>query len=220
MTNSNYSLPSLGYDFDALEPAYSAELLELHYKKHHKAYVEGANKTCELLAEAREEKEFDKLNQLQTDLAFNVSGHVLHSMFWRNMSPDGGGKPSDLLSLKIADSFGSHDALREQFLAAATSIQGSGWAAMSWEPLSETLIVQQIHDHQNNVISGALPILLLDMWEHAYYLQYQNEKKRWAKAYWDLINWADVGEKLWRIQDADVAADASGEKPGKRRSWA
>jgi Fe-Mn family superoxide dismutase len=219
MTNSEYRLPALDYGFDELEPAYSAELLELHYSKHHQAYVDGANETFAALAEAREKREFDKLKQLQKDLAFNVSGHALHSIFWRNMSPAGGDRLSDQLSLQIAGSFGDRDALREQFLAAATSIQGSGWAAMSWEPLRGSLVVQQIYDHQDNAASGTLPILLLDMWEHAYYLQYRNEKKRWAKAYWEMINWTDVEARLLRAQSTDAGVDLAGNS-GQRRLWA
>ena len=219
MTKSKtYTLPELGFEFDDLEPAYSAELLELHYGKHHQGYVKGANETLQALAEARANTDFDKLKQLQKDLAFNVSGHVMHSIFWRNMTPGGNDSLPDSLSLKIGECFGGKHALREQFLAAGTSIQGSGWAAMSWEPYSRSLIVEQVHDHQDNSGSGTLPVLVMDMWEHAYYLQYRNEKKRWANAFWDLINWQDVDARLWRIQNADIIVDAFSEKQESRKS--
>ena len=204
-----YQLPELGYEFDALEPAYSAELLELHYTKHHQAYVEGANSTREALSHARENLQFDKLNQLQKSLAFNVSGHILHSIFWRNMSPGYDGAFPDDLDAEICKSFGDLDALRGQFMSAGTGIQGSGWAALNWEPVSRSLVVEQVHDHQGNIGNGTMPLLVMDMWEHAYYLQYRNEKKRWAKAFWDLINWQDVSARLAGVRGAELRTRAA-----------
>lgn len=203
-----YHLPELGYDLDTLEPAYSAELLELHHSKHHKAYVDGANQTRSDLAEARKAGDFDKLNQLQKNLAFNVSGHVLHSIFWKNMTP-GGKDVSEIedLNQEIERVFGDVDALRGQFLAAGTGIQGSGWAALSWDPISGSLMVEQVHDHQGNIGNGTLPLLVMDMWEHAFYLQYRNEKKRWAKAFWGLINWQDVAARLDAVRGIDLLTD-------------
>lgn len=206
----HYELPELGYKLDALEPAYSSELLELHYTKHHQAYVDGANQTRTDLSEARENQDFGKLNQLQKNLAFNVSGHILHSIFWRNMAPGEGGTIPDKLNGEIQKTFGSLDALRSQFLAAGTSIQGSGWAALTWEPISRSLMVEQVHDHQGNIGNGTLPLLVMDMWEHAFYLQYRNEKKRWAKAFWDLINWHDVEARLLGVQDIELHTKPQG----------
>lgn len=199
-----YELPELGYELDALEPAYSAELLELHYTKHHQGYVDGANDTRSALKDARESEDFDKLNQLQKNLAFNVSGHILHSIFWRNMSPDHDGNVPESLGEEIKRAFGSLDAMRSQFLSAGTSIQGSGWAALSWEPVSGSLMIEQVYDHQGNIGNGTAPILVMDMWEHAFYLQYRNEKKRWAKAYWDLINWHDAEDRLAGVRGVDL----------------
>lgn len=196
MAEKIYQLPELGYKYDDLEPAYSADLLEVHYSKHHQAYVNGANQTLSDLAAARANSDFGTLKQLQKDLAFNVSGHVMHSLFWRNMSPSDGNGPDAAFNETINQSFGGFDALREQFQAAGGSIQGSGWAALSWEPISQSLLVEQIYDHQDNSSCGAQPILVMDMWEHAFYLQYRNEKARWIKAFWDLINWQDVGQRL------------------------
>lgn len=204
-----YHLPELGYDLDALEPAYSAELLELHHGKHHKAYVDGANQTRIDLSEARKEGDFDKLNQLQKNLAFNVSGHVLHSIFWRNMAPGGEDVSQfDGLDQEITRAFGDRDALRGQFLAAGTGIQGSGWSALSWDPISGSLMVEQVYDHQGNIGNGTLPLLVMDMWEHAFYLQYRNEKNRWAKAFWDLINWQDVAARLDAVRGLDLRTGA------------
>jgi len=203
-----YELPALGYAFDALEPAYSAELLELHYSKHHQAYVDGANETRKKLANARENADFEKLNQLQKNLAFNVSGHVLHSIFWRNLSPAKDSSPSDVLEREVRRAFGSLDALRGQFLSAGTSIQGSGWAALNWEPVSGSLMVEQVYDHQGNIGNGTLPLLVMDMWEHAFYLQYRNEKKRWAETFWKLINWRDVSGRLEGVRGVDLSTGA------------
>jgi len=199
-----YTLPELDYAVDALEPIYSGTILELHHGKHHAAYVSGANKALENLAEARKNSDYGALNQLQKDLAFNLSGHLLHSMFWQNMSPAGGGDPAGKLSAAIDAAFGGIDALREQFGHAATSIQGSGWAALCFEPMSQSLIVEQIYDHQGNLGNGAVPLLVLDMWEHAYYLQYHNEKHRWVDKFWDIVDWSDVASRFDSVEPLDL----------------
>ena len=203
-----YSLPDLGYAIDALEPVYSAEMLELHHDKHHASYVDGANKTLSRLAEARSAGDYGALNQLQKDFAFHFSGHVLHSLFWKNMNPEGGGDPDGTLAQQLRASFGDIDAAREQFTQAATSIQGSGWAALSFEPMTQSLIVEQIHDHQGNHGNGSVPLLVLDMWEHAYYLQYRNEKKKWAARYWDVVYWPDVASRLESVQRMNLGLAA------------
>jgi superoxide dismutase, Fe-Mn family len=195
-----YELPELPYDYSALEPHYSAEVLELHHDKHHKAYVDGANTTFEKLGEARESGGFDTINQLEKNMAFHLSGHVLHSLLWANMSPDGGGEPEGELAAAVKESFGSYDALRSQMREAANNVQGSGWAALSWEPLGRRLIVEQVYDHQGNVGQGGPPLLALDMWEHAYYLQYKNVKKDWVEAFWNIVNWPDVANRFERVR--------------------
>jgi Fe-Mn family superoxide dismutase len=195
-----YSLPELPYDYSALEPHYSAQVLELHHDKHHKAYVDGANATIEKLEKARSDDDFGAINQLQKNLAFHLSGHVLHSMFWENLSPDGGGTPAGELEAAIEQSFGSFDGFRNQLTEAALNVQGSGWGALTWEPLGQRLIVEQVYDHQSNVGQGAPPLLVLDMWEHAYYLQYKNVKADWVKAYWEIVNWPDVSARFDRAR--------------------
>ena len=135
--DKQYTLPDLPYDYTALEPHYSARLLELHHGKHHAAYVAGANATLEKLAEAREKGDFAAINQLQKNLAFHLSGHVLHSLFWRNMSPHGGGEPNGELAAAIKESFGSVANLKGQLTEAALNVQGSGWGALAWEPLGQ-----------------------------------------------------------------------------------
>jgi Fe-Mn family superoxide dismutase len=191
-----YTLPDLPYDYSALEPHYSAQLLEFHHDKHHATYVKGANSALEKLGEARETGSFDTINQLQKNLAFNLSGHVLHSLFWQNMSPDAGGKPEGDLATVIDASFGSFEGFRSQLTEAALNVQGSGWGALTWEPLGQQLIVEQVYDHQSNVGQGAPPLLVLDMWEHAYYLQYKNVKADWVEAFWNIVNWPDVATRF------------------------
>src|SRR5882724_11516472 len=180
--DNRYTLPDLPYDYAALEPHYSARLLELHHDKHHAAYVAGANTTLEKLAEAREKCDFAAINQLQKNLAFHLSGHVLHSLFWRNMSPHGGGEPD----------------------GAALNVQGSGWGTLAWEPLAKRLVTEQVYDHQGNIGNGTVPLLVLDMWEHAYYLQYENVKGDWVKAFWKIVNWEDVGQRLQKVRTLDL----------------
>jgi Fe-Mn family superoxide dismutase len=193
---SEYTLPDLPYDYAALEPHYSAEILELHHDKHHATYVKGSNTALEKLGEARERGSFDTINQLQKNLAFNLSGHVLHSLFWQNMSPEGGDKPDGELAAAIDESFGSFEGFRSQLSEAALNVQGSGWGALTWEPVAQLLIVEQVYDHQSNVGQGAPPLLVLDMWEHAYYLQYRNVKADWVDAFWNIVNWPDVAARF------------------------
>jgi Fe-Mn family superoxide dismutase len=191
-----YTLPDLPYDYAALEPHYSAEILELHHDKHHAAYVKGANDALERLGEARSSDDFGTINQLQKNLAFNLSGHVLHSLFWQNLTPDGAEQPDGELGAAIDESFDSFEGFRKQLSQAALNVQGSGWGALTWEPLGQRLIVEQVYDHQSNVGQGAPPLLVLDMWEHAYYLQYHNVKADWVDAFWNIVNWPDVAARF------------------------
>jgi len=200
-----YSLPELPYDYAALEPHYSARLLELHHDKHHAAYVAGANATLDKLAEAREKGDFAAINQLQKNLAFHLSGHVLHSLFWLNMSKHGGGEPDGELADAIKESFGSFAGMKSQLTEAGSNVQGSGWGALAWEPLRKFLVVEQVYDHQGNIGNGTVPLLVLDMWEHAYYLQYLNVKGDWVKAFWKVVNWEDVAGRLRAVQCLDLA---------------
>ncbi len=201
---ATYTLPDLPYDVSALEPHYSAQTLELHHDKHHAAYVKGANTALEKLDHARESEDYGSINQLQKNLAFHLSGHVLHSMFWENLSPDGGGKPEDDLAAAIDDGFGTFNGFREQMTQAALNVQGSGWGALTWEPLGKRLIVEQVYDHQSNVGQGAPPLLVLDMWEHAYYLQFQNVKADWVEAFWQIVNWPDVAARFERARTLEL----------------
>ncbi|MGI8696712.1 MAG: superoxide dismutase [Mycobacteriales bacterium] len=193
---ATYTLPDLPYDYSALEPHISAKIMELHHDKHHQTYVSGANTALEKLAEARANGALDTVNMLQKNLAFNLAGHVNHSVFWPNMSADGGGQPDGELADAVTESFGSFEAFQAHFNAAAVGIQGSGWSILAWDPIGQQLIVEQLFDHQANLAVGTQPLLMLDMWEHAFYLQYQNVKADYVKAWWNVINWTDVAGRL------------------------
>ena len=208
-SRTEYTLPDLPYDYGALEPHLSARILELHHGKHHAAYVAGANKVQQQLAEARASNDFDAINQQQKNLAFHLSGHVLHSLFWKNMSPDGGGAPDGDLGAAITDYFGDFDAFKAQLTAAAENVQGSGWGAMSWDPVGQSLIIEQVYDHQGNIGQGGPPLLVLDMWEHAYYLQYENRKAEWVTAFWEVVNWPDVADRFAKARTLDLALAGS-----------
>jgi superoxide dismutase, Fe-Mn family len=193
-----YELPDLPYDYSALEPHYSARQVELHHDKHHAAYVKGANDTLDQFDQFRSDGASNQqvLRGLERALAFNVSGHLLHSVFWPTMSPNGGGKPEGELAAAIDDAFGSFDNLKSQLTLATTTLFGSGWGALVWEPLAGRLMVEQVYDHQSNMSPSNLPILVIDGWEHAFYLQYENKKDEWLKAFWNIVNWERVAARL------------------------
>ncbi|MFJ9553054.1 superoxide dismutase [Nocardiopsis sp. NPDC101807] len=191
-----YTLPELPYDYAALEPWISGQIMELHHDKHHAAYVTGANTALEKLAEVRESGDYATVNLHEKNLAFHLGGHVNHSIFWKNLSAEGGDKPEGELGAAIADQFGSFDAFRAHFGAAASGLQGSGWAILAWDTLGQRLIVEQLYDQQANSPVTTQPLLMLDMWEHAFYLQYKNVKAEYVKAFWNVVNWADVQERF------------------------
>ena len=189
---TKYTLPDLDYDFAALEPHISGRIMQLHHGKHHAAYVTGANATLDLMAEAREKNDLTWINKLQKDLAFNLGGHVNHSIFWKNLSAAGGDKPTGELAAAIDEFFGSYDGFRAHFTANAMGIQGSGWSILAWDVLGQRLIIEQLYDQQGNIVAASVPLLMLDMWEHAFYLDYQNVKADYVAAFWNIVNWQDV----------------------------
>jgi Fe-Mn family superoxide dismutase len=189
---TTYTLPDLPYDYSALAPSIAGEIMELHHDKHHATYVKGLNDTLDKLAEARDKGDFGSIVGLEKTLAFNLGGHVNHSIFWKNLSPDGGDKPDGELGAAIDESFGSFDSFQANFTASATTIQGSGWAILGWDALGGQLLIHQLYDQQGNLPAGQIPIAMLDMWEHAFYLQYKNVKPDYVKAWWNVVNWADA----------------------------
>jgi superoxide dismutase, Fe-Mn family len=191
-----YTLPDLGYDYGELQPHLDARILELHHGKHHAAYVAGANQTLEQLAAARTTGDLSGMVGLSRTLAFNLSGHVLHSLYWTNMHPDGGGEPTGALADALGAAFGSIDRFRSHFTAAATTVQGSGWALLAYDPLGDALVIEQLSDHHENSVIGAVPLLTIDVWEHAYYLQYANARVDYIAAWWNVVAWDDVAARL------------------------
>jgi len=197
---AEYTLPDLPYDYGALEPHISGRIMELHHDKHHATYVAGANTALERLAEARDKGALETVNLYEKNLAFNLAGHLNHAVFWVNLSPDGGDRPVGDLATAVDEHFGSFDAFQKHFAAAAVGIQGSGWAVLAWDSVGQKLIVFQLYDHQGNLPLGVVPIVLLDMWEHAFYLDYVNVKADYVKAWWNIVNWADAAERLSRAR--------------------
>ena len=193
-----YVLPELDYDYSALEPFIAGEIMELHHDKHHAVYVSGANAALEALEEARKAGNAeDKIATISKNLAFNLGGHINHSLFWKNLAPKQDGRPEGELAAAIDEGFGSFEQFQKEFNAAATSIQGSGWAVLAWDMLSQRLVIQQVtNGHQDNHALTLIPLLLLDMWEHAFYLQYKNVKGDYVKAFWNVVNWEEVQKRF------------------------
>jgi Fe-Mn family superoxide dismutase len=204
MPEEIYTLPDLPYDYAALEPHIDGRIMELHHDKHHATYVKGANTALEKLDGLRGQGDFSTLALHERALAFNVSGHVLHSVFWTNLSPNGGGEPSGPLAQEIGTTFGGFAPFQKQMSEAAATIQGSGWALAMWEPMAGRLTVQQVHDHQGEHGQGSVPLLAIDAWEHAYYLQYQNEKAKFFEAIWNVVNWDDVSRRFEAARRAET----------------
>jgi Fe-Mn family superoxide dismutase len=193
---TNYTLPDLSYDYGSLEPHISGKIMELHHSKHHAAYVAGINTALAALEEARSKNDFGNINKLQKDLAFHLGGHINHSIFWKNLTPDSEGRPEGELAAAIAEFFGSFEAFQAHFNATALGIQGSGWAFLAWDSLGERLIIEQLYDQQGNLAAATVPILMLDMWEHAFYLDYLNVKGDYVKAFWNIVSWTDASARF------------------------
>lgn len=169
--------------------------MTLHHDIHHAGYVKGLNAALEKLAAARTAGDFSGVKALSKDLAFHGSGHLLHCIFWNNLSPEGG-EPSAGLQGAIARDFGSFEGFQKHFSAAANSVEGSGWGILAFEPLSRRLLVMQAEKHQNLTAWGVVPLLVLDVWEHAYYVKYRNKRGAYVDAFWKIVNWADVSGRF------------------------
>ena len=193
---ATYTLPELPYDYAALEPHISGKIMQLHHDKHHQAYVTGANTALEQLAEARDSGNLGAVNKLEKDLAFNVGGHVNHTIFWNNLTPNGAGRPDGELAAAIDEYFGDFEKFQAHFTATAMGVQGSGWAVLAWDSLGQRANIVQLFDQQGNLPAGTIPLLMLDVWEHAYYLDYLNVRADYVKAFWNIANWADVAKRF------------------------
>ncbi|MGQ9591288.1 MAG: superoxide dismutase [Planctomycetota bacterium] len=200
-----HALPPLPYPYEALEPYMDAETVRIHHDLHHKAYVDGLNAAEEKLAGAKASGDFAALKHLARELAFHGSGHFLHSVFWTNLAPagkGGGGEPSGALAEEIRKDFGSFETFQKQLTAAAVGVEGSGWGVLVWQlpPGLPKLEILMVEKHQVNVQVTSVPLLVFDVWEHAYYLKYQNRRAEFVKALWSLVNWKDVAERFERAR--------------------
>lgn len=195
--DGKYTLPPLPYPFEALEPHIDRQTVELHHGKHHQAYVDGLNKALKTLADLRaggQEPNPEQLAGLQRNVSFNAGGHILHSVFWATMAANAGGDPAagSAIAQALAKDFGSVAAFKTYFGKVATGVKGSGWAILAYEPVGDALVVTESGDQDLRLIPGAAPILPLDVWEHAYYLTYQNKRADYVKAWWNVVNWPAV----------------------------
>ncbi|WP_084006433.1 superoxide dismutase [Guptibacillus hwajinpoensis] len=190
-----HTLPPLPYAYNALEPSISERIMTLHHDIHHQSYVDGLNKAEVALQEARQKENFELIKHWERELAFNGAGHFLHTLFWEIMSPDGG-KPQGPVVNEITKSFGSFNQFKKQFTNAANKVEGSGWAILVWSPVSRRLEILQAEKHQNLSQWDVIPLLALDVWEHAYYLQYENDRKQYIDNWWKIVNWPEVNKRF------------------------
>jgi Fe-Mn family superoxide dismutase len=194
-----HELPPLPYAYNALEPHIDEQTMKLHHDLHHKSYVDGLNKAEQMLTDARKSGDFALAKHWERECAFHGSGHFMHCVFWTNMAPagnGGGGEPTGALAERIQADFGSFEAFKKQFTAASAQVEGSGWGVLAYRPMDDKLVVLQSEKHQNLTQWGVVPLLALDVWEHAYYLRYQNKRPAYIEAWWNVVNWNDVADRL------------------------
>lgn len=194
-----FTLPKLPYEYNALAPYISEEQLKLHHSKHHQAYVNGANTAFDKLDKARQENVDIDAKALLKDLSFNVGGHMLHSIFWENIAPagkGGGGAPTGEILDFINKEFGSFDRFKKEFTKAATTVEGSGWAALAMQPCIERPLIMQIEKHSVNTYANFQILMVLDVWEHAYYVDYRNDRAKFVENFWNIVNWDKVNKNL------------------------
>ncbi|MGX9705827.1 superoxide dismutase [Laceyella tengchongensis] len=195
-----HQLPPLPYPYDALEPYIDETTMCIHHQEHHKKYVEDLNKAETQLAHARQTGDFSLIKHWERELAFNGAGHYLHTLFWESMSPRGGGEPSGALKKQIIHDFGSFEAFKKQFSEAAEKVEGGGWAILVWSPRAHRLEILQAEKHQNLSQQDIVPLLPLDVWEHAYYLKYPNKRRQYIDAWWHVVNWPQVYERFCKAR--------------------
>ncbi len=191
-----HKLPPLPYAYNALEPYIDEETMRLHHDKHHKSYVDGLNKAETMMAKARESGDFELIKHWEREAAFHGAGHYLHTIFWNIMSPKGGGKATGAIAQQIDRDFGNFRSFRSHFSAAADKVEGGGWAILVWSPRSHRLEILQAEKHQNLSQWDVVPLLVLDVWEHAYYLKYNNNRRDYIEAWWNVVNWDHVNVRF------------------------
>jgi len=194
----------LPYDYNALEPILDEQTLRLHHDKHHAGYVKGLNRAEMKLNEAREKDDFSQIKFWEREAAFHGSGHILHAIYWQNLSPRGGGEPRGNLAASIKKQFSSFSAFQKQMIAATTSVEGSGWGILAYQSILKQLVILQAEKHQNLTQWGAVPLLVIDVWEHAYYLNYQNKRAEYVTKIFDIINWKDVSARFEKVIQVSI----------------
>ncbi|MBA9027251.1 MULTISPECIES: superoxide dismutase [Bacillaceae] len=187
-----HTLPPLPYPYNALEPVISEEIMKLHHDKHHQTYVDGLNKAERMMQKARETNDFSLIKHWEREAAFHGSGHYLHTLFWENMDPRGGEKPKGSLLKQIDHDFGSFEAFKKHFSEAAKAVEGIGWAILVWAPRAKKLEILQSERHMILTQWDTIPLLVLDVWEHAYYLQYKTDRAAYVDNWWEIVNWPEV----------------------------
>jgi len=197
-----YVLPKLPYGYNQLAPHISEEQLKIHYEKHHQAYVNGANAILQRVDKARKEGSDLDVRSTMKELSFNIGGHLLHSLFWDNLAPTGkgGGKPSGAVGDALQKEFGSFERFRKEFTQAAATVEGSGWAALTFCRQTNRPILMQVEKHNTNVYPMFRILMVLDVFEHAYYLDYKNERAKFIEAFWNIVNWDEVNRRLREVQ--------------------
>jgi Fe-Mn family superoxide dismutase len=201
MKTKFYVLPQLPYSYKDLEPYISETQLTIHHQKHHQAYVNGANAILERLAKARKEGLDLDIKSTLKELSFNIGGHVLHSLFWRNLTPSEKSKrPEGILSDIIEKEFGNFERFKKEFTQAALSVEGSGWAALSFCEQTKRPIIMQIEKHNTNVYPTFKILLILDVFEHAYYIDYKNDRAKFIEAFWNIVDWDEVSKRFEELK--------------------
>lgn len=197
MENKIYSLPELPYAYNALSPAISEEQLKLHHQKHHQAYINSANSLLEKIRAARTANSDFDIKSAAKEFSFNLSGHILHMMFWKNLRPrQENNSPTGEIAKMIEENFGDIDRFKKEFSQTALFCEGSGWAALALDPLDKQLFILQIEKHNLNLIPQLKLLLVIDVWEHAYYLDYKNSRLAYIEAIWSLVDWTQAEKRL------------------------
>ncbi|MGQ9513896.1 MAG: superoxide dismutase [Thermoproteota archaeon] len=193
-----YVLPKLPFKYDDLKPYISEEQLRIHHEKHHQAYVNGANTILQRIDKARKEGIDLDMRATLKELSFNIGGHLLHSLFWGNLAPvgRGGGKPSGTIGDVIDKEYTSFERFKKEFTQAATSVEGSGWSALTLCKQTRRPMIMQIEKHNNNVYPTFHILMILDVFEHAYYIDYKNDRAKFVEAFWNIVNWDEVEKRL------------------------
>ncbi|BDR71064.1 superoxide dismutase [Clostridium tetani] len=190
-----HTLPALPYAYNALEPHYDEATLRIHHDIHHKTYVDGLNNAENKIEECRRTGDYTLIKHYERELAFHGSGHILHTLFWENMMP-GGSQPKDEILNQINKDFTDYETFKKEFSAAAVAVEGSGWAILCWNCMFNKLVILTAEKHQDLTQWGVKPLLILDVWEHAYYLKYQNKRAAFVDAWWNIVNWDVVNERF------------------------